>query len=111
LVEKQVRMKEALKYSPLAVSGYAWSRHADGLYYKDGRDNHAFMVYDYVEGKEWLAFDSYDNSFKELEWNYNFGQVKRFSLNLNHTGKLPGESRFSGWITGLINKFKTILNV
>jgi len=83
--QKQVRMKEALKYSPLGVSGYAWAVRSDGLYEKRGTDNHWFIVYDYVDGVKWLAYDSYDNTKKELVWDYDFGQAKRFTLTKNTT--------------------------
>lgn len=80
-VSKKENIKTALKSSPVGVSGYAWSLHDDGKYYKDGPDIHWFTVYDYVEGEYWLAFDTYDPYIKKLDWNYDFGYAKRFSLN------------------------------
>lgn len=80
---KHAAMKIALQFSPLTVASFAWSQHSDGLYYKDGGDDHYFVVYEFVEGKYWLAFDSYDKTVKELEWSTNFDQCKRIHLELN----------------------------
>ncbi|MBX4188167.1 MAG: hypothetical protein KW793_03470 [Candidatus Doudnabacteria bacterium] len=87
ITEKQTKMKEALKYSPLGVAGYAWSLHTDGKYYHDGPDIHWFQIYDFKEGEYWLANDTYFPFVKKLDWNYDFGYCKRYSL----TRKLGGE--------------------
>lgn len=79
---KQAKIKEALKYSPVCVSMYAWAKHSDGLYYKDGNDNHWIEIYDFVEGKYWNCFDSYDKTHKLIAIDSNFGQGKRFHLEL-----------------------------
>ena len=75
-------MKDALTRSPLTVAGYAWAQNAGGLYYwPDGaQPDHYFVIYDYVDGVKWLAFDTYANEYKELVWNYPFIQVKEHSL-------------------------------
>jgi len=92
LKDKQARIKEALKSSPVGVSGYAWSLHDDGKHYKDGPDIHWFTVYDFVEGDYWLAYDTYPDAngsySKKLDWNYNFGYAKGYDL----TRKLGAES-------------------
>lgn len=106
LATKQAKMKEALKYSPLGASGYAWSMHADGMYYCDGADNHWFTVYDFVDGKYWMIFDSYDSTHKKLEWNYNFGQCKRYTLSLNLGAEnLPDIPPTDNWMVDLIKRF------
>lgn len=79
---RQEKMKEALKFSPLGVSGYAWYERGDGRFYSLGKPNHWFTIYDYIDGNSWLAFDSYDNTHKRLDWNFEFGQAKRYSLDL-----------------------------
>ncbi len=91
--QKQAKLKEALKYSPVGVSGYAWSLHSDGKYYHDGPDIHWFEVFDYEENQNgeitsWLAFDSYAPFIKRLEPRYDFGYAKRYSL----TKKLGADS-------------------
>lgn len=90
LVTKQISLKEALKFSPIGISVYAWSQHADGLYYKAGIDNHWVCLFDYVEGQYWLIFDTYDASIKKLDWYFNFGQAKRYSLKLNTGSETTG---------------------
>ena len=83
LAEKQRKMKDALQYSPLGCAGYAWDQHADGLYYGHPTIfNHWYMVFDFEDGKYWLAYDSYDKTIKKLAWNYNFGYSKMYGLDL-----------------------------
>lgn len=75
------RMKQALQYSPLGVSVYAWKQGQDGLYFKeDEQDNHWTVCYGYEEGTYWKIFDTYDGGFKKLRWDYNFGFVKRYAI-------------------------------
>ena len=73
-------MQEALKYSPLWVSGYAWYEKG-GTYYSAGSPNHAFTIVkqDLLKKKK-IAFDSYNSFVKELEWNYKFGSCKIITL-------------------------------
>lgn len=75
-------MKQALKYSPLTVAGWAWSMNDKGLYYSPPSKvpEHYFVIYGYVDGEYWEAFDSYNNSIKRLAWNFHFTMVKRFTL-------------------------------
>lgn len=79
--ELQKTLMEALKYSPLGVSVDAWNQRR-GLYYKKkgAVDNHWTTLYGYEKGKHWLVFDSYDSTHKKLEWDYDFGFVKRYTL-------------------------------
>jgi len=75
-------LKEALKYSPLQVTGVAWYKNSDGLYYSPLKTaNHAFMLYDYVDDDRWLIFDSYDNTKKELVWDFKFASAFKYYLN------------------------------
>lgn len=75
-------LKAALQYSPLGVSVYAWAQNADGLYYFPPGlpHNHWVCLYDYVEGKYWLVFDSYDNGPKKVAWDSVFQFVRRYSI-------------------------------
>lgn len=102
LAVKRSKIKEALKYSPVSVAGYAWIQHEDGLYYNDGQANHAFDVYDFVEGQYWLALDSYpDNSgsfIKKLSWDYNFTEGKRHSLDKNLSGDSESEPTYFAYL-------------
>lgn len=83
---KIAAMKYALQFSPLTVASFAWSQHTDGLFYKDGNDDHYFVIFDYVEGQYWLALDSYEPTSKRIAWTTNFDQCKRFHLELNPIG-------------------------
>jgi len=75
------KMKETLRYSPLAVAVFAWKKQG-GLYVRTvgGRDNHWVMIYGYKEGEYWKCFDSYDQSEKRLAWDFNFQFIKRFHI-------------------------------
>ena len=84
LLEKQTKIKEALKYSPLGVSVYAWEKQGD--YYvkpKGVADNHWTVLFGYAEGQYWQIFDSYDSTIKHLAWDYEFGQAKRYHIEVN----------------------------
>lgn len=80
LLNKQNRLISALKRGTVCVSVMAWSKNRKGLYTKPrgARDTHWTLLEGYEYGKKWLVFDSYDNTHKELEWNYDFGFAKRF---------------------------------
>lgn len=72
-------MKEALKYSPLWVSGYAWINQG-GLYRSYGRANHCFTV-----GKIGAGFiealDQYNPFVKNLAPDFQFGDIKMLIVN------------------------------
>jgi hypothetical protein len=80
LSEKKKRLMEALKYSPLGVSVYAWAEDGSGKYVKFGSDNHWTVLFGYQENEAWLVFDSYDKTIKRLHWDYDFGFAKRYHL-------------------------------
>jgi len=73
-------MKYALKFSPLGVSVFAWSQNVEGLYTKEGMDNHWCMCYGYKEGEFWKVFDHYDQTHKLLAWDYDFKFIKRYGI-------------------------------
>jgi len=86
-------LKEALKYGPVWITGYAWGTNSKNLYDDFGyRPNHAFVLYDYTEGQSWHCYDSYptdfvldDNSTKQefikmLDWNFNFGNAMKLTV-------------------------------
>ena len=81
LKEKQTRIMEALKYSPIGISVYAWVTR-NGLYYKPSgvADNHWVCLYGYSKDKYWKIFDSYDSTHKKVEWNTNFSFGKKYQL-------------------------------
>ena len=79
--DRKKKLIEALKYSPLGISVDAWQER-NGLFYKNGRDNHWTVLYGYVLGKFWKVYDSYKGNTvcKKLEWNWDFGFAKRYYL-------------------------------
>lgn len=100
--ETKEAFKQALKYGLIQVTGYAWLGQ-DGIFYDWGRRaNHAFVIYDYVEGEYWLAYDSYPTDYeldnnstqqefiKKIAWNFKFGSAMQFTIkpNLNNNESL-----------------------
>ena len=76
-------IKEALQYSPLGVAVYAWQYDFDKKIYirpKGKEDNHWTVLYGYEEGKYWKCYDSYDDTTKELDWNYDFSRCMRYRI-------------------------------
>ena len=80
-VEKD-KLKEALRYSPLQVSVYAWPEPVDGAY-KDVSPirNHLVMLFNFKDGEYWEIFDTYDNVIKRLEWDYSFNYIMKYNVN------------------------------
>lgn len=94
---KQELMKEALRQSPLGCSVYAWALDdADGLYFKNGDDNHWGVIYGFIDGVEWHFFDSYDQSKKRLKWDYDFGFVMKYYI--------AKEGKRSNWFIDLFKR-------
>jgi hypothetical protein len=74
-------MKEALKYSPLWVSVYAWDLPKNGIQIKtETRANHCVMVYGYDDDGNWLVYDHYENDFITLAPDYKFWGVKKIAI-------------------------------
>lgn len=93
-------MMAALDRGILLVTGYAWAKGDDGLYYDFGYDpNHRFVIAGYEIGREWKVIDSYPTDFlidnnstqqefyKDLDWNFNFGEVKLLIIKPKATSK------------------------
>lgn len=101
--EKQQRILKALRYSPLGISVSAW--HKNGELYskaKNEPDNHWTVLFDYEENKLWRVFDSYDDTTKELEWDYNFLFAKTYSLH-KRIKSLPEENWLILFLKSLFN--------
>ena len=78
----------ALQYSPVSFSVYAWVKGDDGRYYRPQgeSDNHLTVVYGYVEGKYWKAFDSYFSEsqvLKKIRWDSLPMMCMRYTLDKN----------------------------
>lgn len=79
-------IKEALKYSPLGVSVYAWVNENGGEIYSfpPGLSrNHWCALVDYVDKEYWIIFDSYDQTIKKVAWDSKFIYIKRYSITKN----------------------------
>ena len=77
-------IKEALKYSPLGVSVYAWTKKDGDIFYKpsNATENHWVLCYGWAErdGRFLLKiFDSYDNITKMYDGMPTI--IKRYELN------------------------------
>lgn len=66
---------DALRYTPLQISiKYPTKKPVKGVYEAEHGENHAAVLVNYIEGKEWIIFDSYDplgnGGIKRLAWDY-----------------------------------------
>ena len=84
---KPEKIKEALKYSPVATSIHLHIQR-NGLYQKgELRDDHYVVIYGYKENEYWKIFDHYDNVFKRVAWDYDFERAKRYHLKKSEAKK------------------------
>jgi len=97
-------LKEALKYSPLGISVYAWQMGQDGIYFKPKGcvDIHWCMLYK-IEGDVGYIYDSYDNTHKKYRLS-NVEVAKRYTLVKNTKDTLEAKK---GWLDFLVNLVKT----
>lgn len=107
LEEKQNLLMYNLKRSPIGITVVAWARR-NGLYYKykGTRDNHWCSLVGFVRDKYWIVFDSYDNTIKHLEWNYDFNFAKVYWLSKNPP---KWKTRTDGKLDGTVIPKKTWL--
>lgn len=79
-------IKEALMYSPLTVSVFAWGTpDANGIYRRNTRRrNHIVLLYGYKDKQYWKIYDTYNNVYKKLAWNFNMGAKVKFDINLKN---------------------------
>jgi transcriptional antiterminator Rof (Rho-off) len=99
-------MREALKYSPLWVAGYAWSS-VGGIYYSNGNPNHCFVLSSIEQAITFKhAYDTYDPYNKKLASQYQLYYPKLITLNKK------GETFNSSEIRNLMSRgFTYILRV
>jgi len=97
---KQHKIKEALQYSPLSISVFAWKDNTN-VYYKTDfdQDNHLTEIIGYVEGQYWICCDSYEPEEKHLAWNTNFGCAKVHFLFKRISPRIKGN-----WFINIIKK-------
>ena len=92
-------LKAALKQSPIGISVAAWSLDdSDGLYFKNGPDNHWCMLESYENGKWWEIFDSYDSAKKRLKWDTDFEVAIKYYI-------AKKEPKKYNWFVDLFRRF------
>lgn len=80
--QKYKKLREALKYSPIGVSVYAWISDDSGTYIRptDDPDNH-WTTLVYIDDKNRAyVYDTYPPYLKVLEPFYDFGYAMRYSV-------------------------------
>lgn len=74
-------LMDALEYSPVQVTVYAWESPSNGIYQRTDRvTNHAVMLYGYKKYEYWLIYDHYENNIKRLAWDFKFGHRLRYNI-------------------------------
>ncbi len=74
---------DALIYSPLTVAVHAWDAPVGGIYQRStGRKNHYVLLTGFQETEYWKIFDHYDNCYKKLAWDFDFGEKMKFDITL-----------------------------
>lgn len=81
LENKYSKLREALKYSPVCASVYAWVED-NGVYIKPKgvSDNHLVEIVYLDENNQAYVWDSYSPFMKKLSANYNFDFAMRWSM-------------------------------
>ncbi len=82
LQEKQERMMDTLRYSPLGMAVHAW-KEENGLYKQESSPNHWTTGIGYVKNLYWIIKDSYPPFIKRVPWNTDFAFIMRYSITKN----------------------------
>ena len=77
------QLKNALTFSPIGISVYAWELGPNGYYVRNGADCHWVVCYGYEDGKYWKIYDSYEGNLKQLDWNFGFTTAQRYFISRN----------------------------
>lgn len=71
---KKINYLDALSYSPLQTSVFAWNGVKEGIYIKSENPlTHATTMDGYENKKYYYIFDSYEPFDKQTSWDFNFG--------------------------------------
>ena len=102
--EKHERLRDALRYSPIALSVVAWKEH-NGMYVKDQGepDNHWTLCY--LRNGQPHIFDTYEPFIKKLDPLYDFGYAKRYHVARLASKPMPPKK----WYCYLGSYFKEII--
>ncbi len=77
------RLIDCLKTSPLGIGVFAWTKNSKGIYYQPAwaTPNHwTGLIVAAKPNEYWEVYDSYNEVFKKLDWNYPFKFCKRYYL-------------------------------
>lgn len=104
ITEKYAKLREALKFSPIGISTYAWVEDG-GLFIKpkNSRDNHWVLLIHIDEDGYPYVFDTYPPYIKKLAKNYDFGFAMRYSLAKK---EIIAETKKESWLIRLKRIFK-----
>lgn len=105
-------LKDALQYSPLAVSVSAWKL-VNGEYVSDqgSVNNHMCLLYKFDEnGNPWI-FDTYDHSKKKLSKTHNIRRAKRIWLQRKDPFGMKKHITVLQMVLNLLMNKKTLLQV
>lgn len=106
-----IALMNALKYSPLGISVYAWIKDPlTGLYYQPlgYANNHWVVLLGYKKNEYWLIYDSYDlgsqgDYLKKLTWDHPFSIAKKYTL-VNQVAK-------KNWFAVFLMQLRNILHM
>lgn len=96
------KMWEALQYSPLQVTMWAYGPRVDGVYMDAGmtETNHAVTLMAGEYGKWWKILDQYDNEIKTLDWSVYFGSAMRHNIEKNMLKLIKGDAKAEVYVVG-----------
>ena len=106
LEKKYTRLKEALRYSPVPVSVYAWEQNSAGEYIKPkGEDDNHLVELVYIDENNCpYVFDTYEPALKKLSANYDFDFALRYTLDKQPT--IPVHN----WFAELVKNIYTFVS-
>ena len=96
---KQKLITDALQYSPLGISLFAWVKDENGLYYRPtgAPDCHWCVLFGETDSY-YMVFDSYEQSIKNVRKDMDFGTCIRYYV--KKKTKLSLWQRFINWLHG-----------
>lgn len=98
--ERTKAITQALKYSPLGISVFAWVKDENGLYYRpSGAPDCHWCVLIGEDDTRYVVLDSYDQSIKHVRKDMDFSTVIRYSVKKKSVSiKLTLWQRFLNWL-------------
>ncbi len=102
-------IREALQYSPLALSVTAWYPEVNGMYPDNGQPNSHWVTCFAMDGDSPLIFDSYaqdGNPIKKLSPDHHIEMCKRYYIGV---GETPVEKE--NWIQGMLKSILQALGI